>query len=222
MRCARCWPPPRRAFRFTDESLRYNVNWPSGAEPGRSHLHRAPLRRGLGSGCDRESRRPGFALADKFHSAVDRGALLHRIRARPEPRRPSEPTRRPISISSRQAHRAPRCFRPAAARAISESRPAPATRGVPLLRARRVGPGPRARSAAGVFRAGLFGTLDYTGPQAIAWAGSPDVTDRIHVTVKGPKADFVFDIFFARDAARTPLRIRVPLAPGVFSLELVR
>jgi hypothetical protein len=40
--------------------------------------------------------------------------------------------------------------------------------------------------------------------------------------VKGPKADFAFDIFFARDAARTPLSVRIPLPLGVFSLDLVR
>ncbi len=42
------------------------------------------------------------------------------------------------------------------------------------------------------------------------------------VTVKGPKSDFNFEVFFARDAARTPLPVKVPLRVGTFSLELVR
>ena len=48
------------------------------------------------------------------------------------------------------------------------------------------------------------------------------VTDHVVVSVKGPKADFNFEIFFARDAARTPLLIRLPLSLGTFSMELVR
>jgi hypothetical protein len=40
--------------------------------------------------------------------------------------------------------------------------------------------------------------------------------------VKGPKSSFAFEMFFARDAARTPLLVRVPLSAGSFSMELVR
>jgi hypothetical protein len=42
------------------------------------------------------------------------------------------------------------------------------------------------------------------------------------VTVQGPASEITFEMFFARDAARTPLVIRVPLSPGMFSLELAR
>jgi hypothetical protein len=47
-------------------------------------------------------------------------------------------------------------------------------------------------------------------------------TDRLTVSVKGPKADFRFEAFYARDPARTPLQIRVPLSMGTFTLDLVR
>ncbi len=43
---------------------------------------------------------------------------------------------------------------------------------------------------------------------------SPTVTDHILVSVKGPQSDFNFDVFYARDAARTPLKIRIPLSAG--------
>ena len=33
---------------------------------------------------------------------------------------------------------------------------------------------------------------------------------------------FAFDLLFARDPARTPVLIRVPLSLGTFSLELMR
>jgi len=42
------------------------------------------------------------------------------------------------------------------------------------------------------------------------------------VTVKGPASETAFEMFFARDAARTPLLVRVPLSMGTFLLELTR
>jgi hypothetical protein len=64
--------------------------------------------------------------------------------------------------------------------------------------------------------------MEYTGAMTIPVADKPTVTDHVLVYLKGPKADFNFEIFFARDPARTPLIIRVPLAMGTFSMELVR
>ena len=62
----------------------------------------------------------------------------------------------------------------------------------------------------------------YTGAQDIPVAGKPVVTDHLNVSVKGPASDFTFEIFYARDAARTPLLIKIPVSVGTVSLELVR
>jgi hypothetical protein len=40
--------------------------------------------------------------------------------------------------------------------------------------------------------------------------------------VKGPASEFSFEIFYARDAARTPLLIKIPVSIGTVSLEMVR
>jgi hypothetical protein len=48
------------------------------------------------------------------------------------------------------------------------------------------------------------------------------ITDRLASSVHGPSSNLDFDLLFARDAARTPVLIRVPLALGTFSLELIR
>ena len=41
-------------------------------------------------------------------------------------------------------------------------------------------------------------------------------------TIKGPASEMTADLFFAKDADRTPLLVQVPLAMGKFSMELVR
>jgi hypothetical protein len=62
----------------------------------------------------------------------------------------------------------------------------------------------------------------YTGAQDTGVGNKKVTTDHLNVSVKGPKADFRFEVFYARDAARTPMQIRVPLSMGTFTLDLVR
>lgn len=64
--------------------------------------------------------------------------------------------------------------------------------------------------------------MDYTGPMDIMVNKKTATTDHLIVTVKGPKADFHFEVFYARDPARTPLQILLPLSVGAFTLDLVR
>ena len=60
--------------------------------------------------------------------------------------------------------------------------------------------------------------LQYPGPETLKGA----ITDRLVSSVRGPSSSVGFDLLFARDAARTPVLIRVPLTLGTFSLELTR
>jgi hypothetical protein len=63
---------------------------------------------------------------------------------------------------------------------------------------------------------------EYTGSQTIVVGEKPTVADHLLVHLKGSNWSLDFDMFCARDAARTPLSIKVPLKAGAFSLELVR
>jgi hypothetical protein len=72
------------------------------------------------------------------------------------------------------------------------------------------------------FGAGYDAKMVYTGAMDIPVAGKPVTTDHVNVSVKGPASDFTFEIFYARDPARTPLLIKIPVSVGTVSLELVR
>jgi hypothetical protein len=72
------------------------------------------------------------------------------------------------------------------------------------------------------FGSGYDVKLVYTGAIDIPVAGKPVTTDHLNVSVKGPASDFTIEIFYARDAARTPLLIKIPVSIGTVSLELVR
>ena len=62
----------------------------------------------------------------------------------------------------------------------------------------------------------------YTGAQNITLADKKEVTDHLVFSVKGPKSDFSVEVNYARDAARTPLLIKIPQAVGTLTMELVR
>jgi hypothetical protein len=64
--------------------------------------------------------------------------------------------------------------------------------------------------------------LDYGGAETVRVNDAPAEADRILISVKGPASGIDFEIFYARDAARTPLMVKVPLPLGLVSMELVR
>jgi hypothetical protein len=73
----------------------------------------------------------------------------------------------------------------------------------------------------------LFGglydlSLTYAGEQTVQVGGKAAVSDKVIGSVKGPSSTETFEMYFARDPARTPLLVKVPFAVGRFSMELVR
>ena len=64
--------------------------------------------------------------------------------------------------------------------------------------------------------------LDFAGTENIRIGDRPVEADRMTASVKGPASSTNIDIFFLKDRARTPALVRVPLALGSFSMELVK
>jgi hypothetical protein len=73
----------------------------------------------------------------------------------------------------------------------------------------------------------LFGGLyriqvEYVGAPIITVNQKQVQSDQLTCTFKGRAGDYSFDVYFARDAARTPLLVTAPFAMGRFSMELIR
>src|SRR5581483_2210247 len=62
--------------------------------------------------------------------------------------------------------------------------------------------------------------VEFTGAQQIKLGEQRMDSDRVLATIKGPSSDLTVEIFFSKDAARTPLMAKIPLALGTFSVEL--
>ncbi len=72
------------------------------------------------------------------------------------------------------------------------------------------------------FGAGYLVSLTFAETLQLPMARGRQEADKILVDVMGPDSRHSFEIYFARDAARTPLLVRVPFDIGTFSLKLLQ
>ena len=206
-------------YPFEDETLHYSVNWPSGLSLGDASLtaHRA------GSGWDFQMSLnagvPGFQVVDSFRSSVNAdGCSLEFDRNLSHgSRKTSEKTT--FDYSKGAAHRVttgggqsnlpiPRCARDALA--------------LVYYARRELGQGRVPPPQDAFFGSPHAVRMEYAGAQTIQVSDRSETADRVVVSVKGPSTNAQFDIFFARDAARTPLSVRIPFSVGTLSMDLVR
>jgi hypothetical protein len=218
----RAQTPALKGYPFQDETLRYSLNWPSGLSLGDATFTAHKGQAGWTFDVSVDAGIPGFTIADKYRSSVTPqicSTELDRTIAHGSKKNREKTT---FDQDKRKAHRhttvpanggesdfdIPSCARDAIAfvyyvrQEMGQGRVAPQQQ---------------------VFLGSTYNVrLEYTGPQTITSGDKQTVTDHVVTYVKGPKSDFSFEIFFARDAARTPLSVRIPLPVGTLSLELVR
>ena len=216
---------PVSAPSFQNEQLRYNINWPSGLSLGEAQLGsslqkaadgaapRLHLEFGLDAGV------PGFAVSDRYRSdaSPEFCSVEFDRKATHGAKKTNETTTfdqqagtatRETTGGGKSELKTSSCGKDALAflyfvrRELSQGRiPPPQTV---------------------YFGAPYEVRLAFAGTQSIRLGDKQVEADRITASVKGTASDISFDIFFLKDAARTPALVRVPLSLGTFSMELVR
>ena len=160
-----------------DESLHYTMNWPSGLSLGEATLSARKSGDTLGFRSQRQCRRPGICRERRDSLVGHAEPLLHRTGARLQPRRQEDPREDHVRPEGRNRRRAPRCCR-TAARAGKSSFDIPSLRArcadVPVLRAARIGAGPRCPRSTVFFGSAYTVSMDYTGAQNITVAEKTD------------------------------------------------
>ena len=209
-------------FPFTDESLRYNLSWQGGTSLGDATLtaHRSAV--GWNLDVTLNASVPGFSLADQLHSAVDAGLCSQEFER--DLTHAGNRTDDKTSFDQKAGSATRTTVFPAGGGRGDFSIATCARDAVAFAYYARVelGQGRVPAPQQVYFGSAYSVSLSYVGAENVNSAGKSVAADRVHAAVKGPKADFQCDMFFARDAARTPLSIRIPLPLGVFSLDLVR
>ena len=205
-------------FPFAAENLTYSINWPSGLSLGEGHL-RASNEGGTWSfDLTLDASVPGFDVNDHYHSSATpdfcsnsfQRTSTHGARKTQEIETiaDGQVTRETATGGGKSVFKAPACVKDALTflfftrRELSQGR-------MPPLQQIVFGPLHTAR-------------FDYVGAPMIRIAGKPEQSDMLTCTMTGPASSIKFEMYFARDPARTPLLIKVPLQMGTFAMEIVR
>lgn len=203
-----------------EETLNYTVNWPSGLSLGEASLRARPTGERWEFEFELDAAVPGYAVQDRYRSIsrADLCAIELEKRLAHGARKGHERTsfdaergvalRETLGGGGKSEIPAPGCPRDALAY---------------LYHVRReLAQGRLPRPQEVFFGARYQVNLEYRGFQTVMVNEQPTQADRFDVAVKGPASRHSFELYFARDAARTPVLARITLPMGVFSLELVR
>ncbi len=215
-------PAANAAFR--DESLHYNINWPSELSLGESQLA-AHLVTSSGEPAHLDfqftvdAAVPGFQVHDEYHalastefcSAEFDKKYTHGQRKADEKitfdTHNNTATRQTLKggkseISTPACAKDPLTYLEFLRHELSEGRLPP----------------PQSIIYGAVYQI----RVEFSGTQALRVGDKSVDTDHLTATVKGPAADVTFDLYFARDSVRTPVLVKVPLSLATFSMELNR
>jgi len=205
------------------ETLRYSINWASGLSLGEATLTSSPAKTPEGQPALNFELRidasiPGFAVLDEFKSLASSNYcsiefsknLAHGKRKSKEKIEfaKGEATRRTLDGGGKTTFSTSSC-------------PKDALTFLQYAR-REVAMSKLPASEAVFFGAAYQVRFDYAGEQKIKVSEAMAVSDRLIGFVKGPKSEFTFELYLARDPQRTPLLFKVPFTLGTFSMELVR
>jgi hypothetical protein len=206
--------PKLSGFPFTDEDLNYSINWPTGSNLGEAHLHAKHTGAKWNFSLSLDAGLPGFALKDTYSSVMgsdycsvsfDRSTThgSHTVKELETIDRD-----RATALHNKVDIPVPACVKDALTYLFYSRR--------------ELGQG-RVPAAQEI----LFGALhtirvDYLGAPMITVNGKQVQSDKVTCTVGMGSSDYMFDVYYARDAARTPLLITAPFAMGKFSMELIR
>jgi hypothetical protein len=209
-------------FPFTGEVLKYSVNWPSGLSLGEATFSaQHPSSTGWEFDLTVNAAIPGFTLTDHFKASAT--ADLCSTQFERDVSNGGKKTTEKTTFDQKEgsAHRITTLPKDGGESKFSIPSCARDALTYIYYGRRELGQGRVPQAQTVYYGAPYAVKMDYTGAQNITVAGKSTVTDHLVVTVKGPKSDFNFEVFYARDAARTPMAIRIPLPVGNLSIELV-
>jgi uncharacterized protein DUF3108 len=209
---------------FANESLHYTINWPTGLSLGDAQLHAARLK--SGDGPERmaleftvEAAMPGFQVLDHYKSEATAAFCSAEFNKNVSHGKKKTQEKTTFDADKGTATRETEGGGKTELKSSSCGRDALAY--LYFVR-RELSQGRLPQTETVFFGAAYRLRLEFAGTQTIRLGDTRVEADRLNASVKGPTADLNFEIYFLKDAARTPALVRVPLALGTFAMELVR
>jgi hypothetical protein len=210
------------------ETLHYSINWPSGLSLGEATLRSDRTAEGTGSATSwdfelsLDASVPGFAIRDQYTSTANpdfcswqldkktaRGARMseERVIFDPNKNTATRETVRGTQIAGTSQLSVPLCARDA----------------LTLLQfvRRELAQGRLPSQQPAILGSAYQVHLEYLGTTTIRLGSQQMDTDRFRTSIKGPASDLTLEMFFMRDAVRTPVMMKIPLSLATFTVELI-
>lgn len=201
------------------ESLHYNVNWPSGLSLGEADLTSSTTDEGLTFSFKVDASIPGFAL---FESAKSRATAEYcAIELHKEGQRGKRKVDEKTEFDAAKMTATRKTKDGGKSEMSTSSCAKDALTFVHFLR-RELAAGRLPVQQKVYYGAGYSVRVQFIGTQRIVIGNEAIEADKLTATIKAASSDITADLFFSKDAKRTPLLIQVPLAMGKFSMEMVR
>ncbi len=215
--------PPKAEAQPAGESLNYTINWPTGLSLGEAHL--STVKRNTSEGTRVETdfhldaSVPGFPVLEKHHSIADgEFCSIEFTKQYTHGKRKADETET-FDQSARKATRETKAGGKSEISTPACAKDALAYIGY-IRRELAAGRLPPRQQV--YYGAAYDLKVDFQGTAAVK-IGEADVNaDRVSISMKGPVTEISFEVYFAKDAGRTPVLVRVPLQLATFSMELVR
>lgn len=216
---------PASAPTFDSEQLRYSINWPSGLSLGEAQL-RSSREKPTPKSTERydldfsiDAGIPGFTVADRYRSeaskdfcSIEFDKNLSHGKKKADEKTIFDPEKATATRETKDGGKSdlstPRCAKDAldflyfVRRELAQGRIPPPQQVY--------------------FGAPYDIRMEFAGTQMIKLGDKSLEADRLNATLKGPQSDVSFEIYFLKDAARTPALVRVPFPVGTVSMELVK
>ncbi len=200
------------------ETLRYQLNWPSGISLGEAQLKTIPTEGNWKLELTMDASIPGFQVLDRFNATLNAALCsVEFSRTAAHGNRKSKETTT-FDLAAANAQR--KTDGGGTTEFSTNSCPHDAL-GF-LFYARQELISGRVPPAQMVYYGGPYDVqFELMGTQLIPIGGTPTNSDKYRVSFKGAASKATFEIFFARNESRTPVLFRVPFSLGTFSMELV-
>jgi hypothetical protein len=209
-------PAALTGFPFQDETLRFRVNWPTGISLGEARMQASRIEGGRWQfEFTLDASVPGITVTDRYRAVAT--AELCSVEFERDSSHGARKSRETVTFAQ-DKNTARRATKSGGSSELSV--PPCARDALTFLYFTRweMGQG-RVPPAGKIIFGGPYDIrLLYTGEQS----EKGSVADRLAATVRGPSSNVDFEFLFARDAARSPVMIRAPLALGTFSMEPMR
>jgi hypothetical protein len=205
------------------ESLNYSINWASGLSVGEGTLSSTkssdPARPTWTFDMVLDASVPGYAVRDRYHSTAN--ADLCSMRLEKEMARGQRKTQETVTFDPAK-HRAKRETKDGGNSEFDTGLCARDALAFLAFVRKELEQGRLAPQQSVVLGAQYQVRFEYTGVQRIQVGTTMTEAERIQTSITGPGSGITLELFFARDAARTPLLARIPLSVGTLTVELVR